>query len=111
LGEDKTVDYHFKKPQNTPVPITCGSHPWMKGYIVARDNPYVAVTDDEGRFKIEKLPPGKLDFVVWHERAKGGFTVATAAIQLKKGKASLQIKPGENDLGSIQIAAGAFRPE
>jgi plastocyanin len=107
LGNDGTFDYHFKKPKNDPVKVTCSIHPWMNGYVVPRDNPYVAVTNDAGRFTIEKLPPGKYEFVVWHERARKP-SLRTESVDLRKGKFKWDVKPGANDLGTLRLAAGAF---
>lgn len=109
LSKDATFDYHFDKSKNEPVPVTCSIHAWMKGYVVARDNPYVAVSDEEGRFKIEKLPPGTHEFVVWHEASKGKLSAKAGSFELKRGKFKITIKPGENELGAIALGAGSFQ--
>jgi len=109
LGKDAKFDYHFEKQKNEPVPVTCSIHTWMKGYVVARDNPYVAISDEEGRFKIEKLPPGTHEFVVWHEASKGKLSATSEKVELKRGKFKLTVKPGENELGAISLGAGSFQ--
>lgn len=43
-------------------------HTWMSAAIVVADTPYFALTDDAGRFKIERLPVGDYEMEVWHER-------------------------------------------
>ena len=46
----------------------------MKAYIIARDDPYVAVTKPDGTFEIKNLPAGEdIEFQVWHEQAPGGL--------------------------------------
>jgi hypothetical protein len=30
------------------------------------DNPYYAITDEEGRFSIKDIPPGTYEVVAWH---------------------------------------------
>lgn len=47
--------------------ITCDTHPHMLGYLLAFEHPYYAVTDDEGRFRLEGVPPGRYRLVAWHE--------------------------------------------
>lgn len=49
------------------VEVTCARHPWTRGYIAVFDNPYFAVTDADGSFRIDSLPPGKYTMNVWHE--------------------------------------------
>ncbi|HUY34834.1 MAG TPA: hypothetical protein VMV69_18960 [Pirellulales bacterium] len=109
LSKGATFDYHFDKSKNEPVTVTCSIHTWMKGYVVVRDNPYMAVSDDEGRFKIEKLPPGAHEFVVWHEAGKGKLSAKTESVDLKRGKFKWEVKPGANELGTISLGAGAFQ--
>src|SRR5215475_9405539 len=47
--------------------VECAVHGWMQGDVVVADNPYYAVTDDNGRFSITDLPPGKYQVRIWHE--------------------------------------------
>lgn len=104
ISQNSQSLYHFTKQQNTPVAVTCSIHPWMKGYVFPRDNPYVAVTGDDGSFEIKNLPAGKHDFQVWQE-AVGGLV---AQPDWKKGKFKFEIKEGDNDLGTIQVSSASF---
>lgn len=66
---DKTgKDVTFKLVDSLPVKVTCDIHPWMSSYWLATDHPYAAITDADGKFKIENLPAGEHSFRVWHER-------------------------------------------
>src|SRR5262249_51432935 len=47
--------------------VECAVHGWMQGNVVVADNPYYAVTDDNGKFSITDLPPGKYQVRIWHE--------------------------------------------
>jgi len=50
------------------VMLRCDVHSWMKGYVVLlKDQPYYAVTDENGRFTISDLPPGTYTLHAWHE--------------------------------------------
>ena len=49
------------------VEVRCAVHPWMRGYIAVFGHPYFAVTDANGRFSIDSLPPGPYTMMVWHE--------------------------------------------
>jgi plastocyanin len=50
------------------VKFKCDVHPWMTGYLLVTDNPFSAVSDDDGSFAIRDLPPGNYTVEAWHER-------------------------------------------
>ena len=107
LSSDGSATHQFKKSQNLPVPVTCSIHSWMKGYVLPRDNPYFAVTGEDGSFKIEKLPAGKLEFQIWQESVGG----LAARPEWKKGRIKLEIKPGANTLvdgGTVTVNSSVF---
>ncbi|MDZ4780714.1 MAG: hypothetical protein SGJ19_10710 [Planctomycetia bacterium] len=103
LPKDATLDYTFKKKQNLPVPVSCNIHPWMKGYVVVRDNPYTVVTPVDGKIELKNIPAGKHEFGIWHEKCGWVDTKAWP-----KGKFDLEIKAGENDLGVVKLDAKLF---
>ncbi|MFQ5848851.1 MAG: carboxypeptidase regulatory-like domain-containing protein [Candidatus Methylomirabilales bacterium] len=89
-GFRKKMKVAFKKSEL--VKITCDAHPWMAGWIVVSDHPYVGVTDEQGNFRIENVPPGTYTLEVWQETlgtvkqkvtVKAGET-AKVAFKLKK---------------------------
>jgi len=47
--------------------ITCDFHPWMLGWIVVTDHPYITTTDGGGTFKLADVPAGTHTIEVWHE--------------------------------------------
>ncbi len=54
--------------------MQCGFHAYMESWAMAVNNPYYAVTDDHGAFKIENVPPGTYQMVVWHPQSGPGVT-------------------------------------
>ena len=54
--------------------MQCGFHAYMESWAMAVNNPYYAVTDDQGAFRIENVPPGTYQMVVWHPQAGPGVT-------------------------------------
>ena len=52
-----------------PFQVKCDFHPWMSAHWLVLDHPYAAVTDKDGNFRIEKLPAGEYEFVMWQEKA------------------------------------------
>jgi len=105
------VPYKFSTEESIPVKVGCNIHPWMGAWVVARKDPYAAVTDKDGNFTIKNLPAGKeLEFRLWQESAgylknaafKGGKADARGTFKYK-------IKPGENNLGDIKVSGTIFK--
>jgi plastocyanin len=61
----KVLKETFAKPE--VIKVTCDAHNWMHGWFVVTDNPYYAVTDAKGAFKLTDVPAGTYDVKVWHE--------------------------------------------
>ena len=53
----------FTKPEL--IKVQCDAHSWMLGWIYVTENP-TAVTDGNGAFKLENVPPGKHKVEVIH---------------------------------------------
>jgi len=49
------------------VPIRCHIHASMKAFIVVLPNPYFAVTNSNGLFRISNVPAGTYTIKVWSE--------------------------------------------
>lgn len=54
------------------VKIKCEVHQWMFCYVGVVDNPFFAVTDQDGKFTIKDLPPGKYTLTAYHLKATAG---------------------------------------
>jgi plastocyanin len=47
--------------------VNCDKHLWERAWIYVSDHPYAAVTDANGEFTIENVPPGHYRIHAWHE--------------------------------------------
>lgn len=105
------VDTVAKTLTLIPNEVTCNIHPWMKGYVLVRPDPYFAISAEDGTFEIKDLPAGDHEFQVWHERA--GFVTAVKvkdkATKWTKGRFKEKVKEGETDLGEIKIDPKVFK--
>jgi hypothetical protein len=109
-GGSTTVS--FKRPQNTPFPVTCSIHPWMRGYMFPRADSYVAVSGADGSFEIKDLPAGEnIEFMVWHEKVGGGAgggLVAKSGWNGGRFKLTIPVD-GVEDLGELKVPPSAFQ--
>ncbi len=103
--------YKFGKQQNTPVPVSCNIHPWMKAYILPRKNPYAVATNEQGKFELVNLPAGEeIEFQVWHESAAGNRgALVIDGLTNDRGRFKKKVEAdGSVDLGEIKVPASAF---
>jgi len=99
--------HRFKVAESLPIGVVCNIHPWMKSFVLVRNNPYMTITGSDGSFEISNLPAGKHEFVFWHE-SKGNLkkvSLGEAGKTNRKGRAKLEIPAGGTlDLGDVKIA-------
>lgn len=62
----KTMEVKIDKPE--AIEVRCDVHGWMEGWLVATENPYFAVTDESGNFKLENVPAGTYTVEVWQQK-------------------------------------------
>ena len=99
------VDVTFADVDSSPGPVVCDIHPWMDAVLLVRDEPYVAISAEDGTFRIENIPAGEWKFQFWHKKwaymrklEVEGFDVG------RKGEITVTIKDGETlDLGDMTI--------
>src|SRR4029453_3635401 len=60
----KKVDWKIDKPEG-PIGVKGAAHPWIHANWLSMDQPYYAVTDADGNFKITDLPPGDYEVEIW----------------------------------------------
>jgi plastocyanin len=78
----RTIAIGFKSPE--VLRVDCDLHSWMRGWIVVAEHPFYAVTNEEGEFVFENIPPGKYKLQAWQEvlgRANQEVTVAGEGTQ------------------------------
>lgn len=51
------------------VEILCNLHPNMTAFLLVLETPYFASPDEDGRFRLEGLPNGPGELLVWNHRA------------------------------------------
>src|SRR5215813_4580254 len=61
----RTIPIVFTKPEI--VRVDCDLHPWMRAWVVVAEHPFYAVTNDQGEFVLDNVPPGKYTLQLWQE--------------------------------------------
>jgi len=62
-GQTKSV--RFDRPG--VVRVFCDIHSHMSAYVLVFAHRFFAVTDDDGRYRLDGVPPGTYTVVAWHE--------------------------------------------
>ena len=57
--------------------IKCNLHPFLQSRGMMIDNPYYAITDEEGNFIIQDIPPGTYKIIAWHPFIENQFGTVT----------------------------------
>ncbi len=65
-GKDIVKQVTFDKEGE--VVLLCNVHTEMSAFIVILPNPYFAKTGNDGKFKIDNIPPGQYTLKTWHEK-------------------------------------------
>ena len=68
-GESLVRQFQLSKKRRTFV-MQCGFHAYMESWAIAVDNPYYVLTDENGQFSLEDVPPGTYDLRAWHPGIK-----------------------------------------
>lgn len=105
LVPGQSFPYRYQRPSHFLAPMGCVIHEWMSAYVLCRDNPYMAATEQDGAFEIKQIPAGEHEFQFLHEKTWGLVAKPTWL----KGRAKFTIKAGETtDLGEIKLDPKLF---
>jgi len=76
---------------------------WMRGYLEVSDHPYVAVSDESGEVRFDRVPDGTYDLVCW----KANWHIARIERDPEwLSQASLDYAPPVEKKQSIRVQAG-----
>ncbi len=64
-NSETPISRAFQFPE--AVSIQCFVHSWMQAWVFVTDKPYFTLTDSNGFFRIEGVPPGPATLTLWHE--------------------------------------------
>lgn len=97
----RNTPFNRTQPKNRTIPITfgepeivrvlCDLHPWMEAWVVVAAHPFYAISDSDGSFVIDDVPPGRYRLQVWHERL-GSASTEVAVGDGKPGQAKIEMR-------------------
>jgi plastocyanin len=61
----RTIPIVLKEPEI--IRVNCDLHPWMRAWVVVAAHPFYAVTNDQGEFMLDNVPPGEYTLQLWQE--------------------------------------------
>ena len=104
-----SIQYTPGKEEKEPISVSCAVHPWMKAYLLPRENGYFATTQQDGTFEIANLPAGiDLSVQAWQEKLGknfDGIKVNGEPATWKRGRIALNLKPDEIVNLDVEIPA------
>ena len=65
---NKGASCTFTEPE-VPVRFICDLHPWNFAYVGVFAHPFFTVTDEQGRFAIRGVPPGRHTLEIFHPKS------------------------------------------
>jgi plastocyanin len=78
-GKSKAI--RFDRPGI--VRVFCEIHSHMSAFILVFSHPYFAMTDSDGRYRLDDMPPGTYNVIAWNEGASSdpsSVTVPSAGV-------------------------------
>lgn len=97
-GETRLMNYAMPIPGHV-VPtrlrkegifkVSCDVHPWMRAWLLVLPTAASAITDENGAYRLEGIPPGRHKVKIWHER-------------LGEREAEVQIASGQSTTHDVQ---------
>ena len=61
----RTIPMVFQKAEL--IRVDCDLHPWMRAWVVVAEHPFYTITNDQGEFLLDNVPPGRYTIQLWQE--------------------------------------------
>jgi hypothetical protein len=84
-GKGMSRNARFPTPEVAIKVVTEDHHDWELAWVAVLPHPCFAVTDEQGRYEIKGLPPGKYTLEAWQENC----TPATQEIEVKANESKM----------------------
>ncbi|MEO1523954.1 MAG: methylamine utilization protein [Planctomycetota bacterium] len=107
VPKDEPLEFEMTEAEPAVTRAECSIHPWMNARVLVLDHPFAAISNKDGVLEIAGLPVGqKLDFRANHESLTNKFDpifINGKQASWSKNRFELTLKPGMNDLGTVEL--------
>lgn len=111
IAAEGEIRVAFTRPERAPAAVSCSIHPFMRGFVLIRPDPFMAVSGEDGRFRIQGLPAGEHQLQLWHESGYVADAPTAAGVTDRRGRLRVRAVAGRVvELGEIRVAAASLRP-
>ncbi|HZC43535.1 MAG TPA: carboxypeptidase regulatory-like domain-containing protein [Acidobacteriaceae bacterium] len=62
------TEQHIFRNTGLMIPVRCNNHPWMEAFLNVVKTPFFSVSNTNGTYQIQGLPPGTYTLVAVHEK-------------------------------------------
>jgi hypothetical protein len=84
VSVEQPFDWTATDREPLPAKVTSNLHRIAVSYWLVVDHPYATLTAADGSFRIENLPAGKQELVVWHETV--GYVIRSLVVDVAAGE-------------------------
>jgi hypothetical protein len=98
---------------------SAAGHFWMRAYLFVDEHPYYTRTDEQGRFHLPQVPPGRYEVVCWlpswreaeHQRDPETSLITRLIFQPPvERQQTIVLEPRQTGTVSFALSAEMFRP-
>ncbi|TWU08314.1 hypothetical protein Pla52n_08960 [Stieleria varia] len=105
------VEVKVDEAEPAAIPVACNIHEWMLSHLIVLDHPFAAVSDENGVLEIKGIPAGvEFEFRASHDTGSfDDISVGGKAEKWENNRFKMELKPGMNDLGVVELDAADFQ--
>jgi hypothetical protein len=88
--------------------MQCGFHAYMESWALVVNDPYVTVTDRDGRFEIGDIPPGTYQLTLWHPYVREPYEQTVTVKAKETAEVNMNIVAPTGRLYANQMVENAY---
>ena len=100
MGADGDYTFQFERAGGVRIPVQlgCSYHGGMRAWVYVFDHPFYAVTEADGTFRFENVPPGEYTLEMVHPAGQLQFKQTVTVAAGDQRDVSINVSPDEKTL-------------